>query len=127
MFKTLLVEDNLNYRSVLKNALLERFVDIETRESSGDGDTLNAVDAYIPDLVIMDIDLKSSVNGLDLTKQIKADHPETVVFILSQYDVPEYRTVALQNGADLFLSKSSSLESIFGYVDTVIEHNHGSH
>ncbi|MCW8923557.1 MAG: response regulator [Gammaproteobacteria bacterium] len=127
MFKTLLVEDNLNYRSVLKSALLERFVDLETRESSGDGDTLNTVDSFDPDLIIMDIDLKSGENGLDLTKQIKAGHPETVVFILSQYDIPEYRAVAQQNGADLFLSKSSSLESIFDHVDSIIDHYHDPH
>lgn len=124
MFKTLLVEDNLNYRSVLKNALLERFIDFDIRESSGDGDALQTVDTYEPHLIIMDVDLKSNVNGLDLTKQIKVSHPEIVVFILSQYDVPEYRSVAQRNGADIFLSKSSSLESIFGYVGSIIDGNY---
>jgi len=127
MFKTLLVENNLNYRAVLKRALLKRFGDLETKESSGDGDTLDAVNAYDPDLVIMDIDLEQEANGLELTKLIKAEHPETVVAILSQHDIPEYRAVAQQNGADFFLSKSSPLESIFDYVDSVIEHKHDHH
>ena len=127
MFKTLLVEDNLNYRGVLKSALLNRFNDLETREAAGESDTLNIVDSYDPDLIIMDIDLEYGANGLDLTKKIKSEHPGIVVVILSQNDIPEYRSVAQQNGADFFFSKSTSLKSIFDYVNSVIERNHGPH
>lgn len=127
MFKTLLVEDNLVYRNVLKSALTKRFDDFETREASGEGDALTEVDAFDPDLIFMDIDLRSNINGLDLTKKIKLDHPEKVVIILSQHDIPEYRSVAKQNGADFFFSKSSKLETIFDYVDSVIEHKHDHH
>jgi len=127
MFKTLLVENNLNYRRVLKGALLKRFVDLETKEASGNIDTLCTVSTFDPDLVIMDIDLKCDVSGLELTKIIKTEHPEIVVVILSQHDISEYRYVAQQNGADFFFSKSSSLESIFDYVDSIIERKQGPH
>lgn len=127
MFKTLLVEDNLNYRAVLKSALLKRFRNLETKEASGESDTLNTVDSYDPDLVIMDIHLESGANGLDLTKKIKLEHPETVIVILSQHDIPEYRAVARKNGADSFFSKSASLENIFKFVDAVIVRKHAPH
>ncbi len=119
MFKTLLVEDNLIYRSILKSALLRRFNGLETKESSGDSDALSTVSTFDPDLIIMDIDLKSGISGLDLTKIIKAKHPKIVVVILSQHDNLEYRTVAQQNGADFFFSKSCSLENIFDCVNSV--------
>jgi two-component system response regulator DegU len=124
MFKTLLVEDNLNYRGVLKSALLNRFNGLETKEAAGENDALNIVDSYVPDLIIMDIDLEYGANGLDLTKKIKFDHPGIVVVILSQNDIPEYRSIAQQNGADFFFSKSTSLQSIFDYVNSVIERKH---
>lgn len=127
MFKTLLVEDNLNYRNVLKSALLNRFNDLETKEAAGENDALNIVDSYDPDLIIMDIDLEYGANGLDLTKKIKVAHPGIVVVILSQHDVDEYRSLAQQNGADFFFSKSASLASIFEYVDSVIVNKHTSH
>ena len=127
MFKTLLVENNINYRKVLKSALLKRFVDLQAREASGECDTLNTVTTFNPDLVIMDIDLKCDVSGLDLTKVIKIERPEIVVVILSQHDLSEYRYVAQQSGADFFFSKSSSLESIFDYVDSIIERKQGPH
>ena len=127
MFKTLLVEDNSNYRGVLKSALLNRFNNLETRETVGESDTLNIVDTYVPDLIIMDIDLQCGANGLDLTKKIKFEHPGIVIVILSQHDIPEYRSIAQQNGADFFFSKSASLESIFNYVDSVIVNKHTLH
>ena len=127
MFKTLLVEDNLNYRGVLRSALLKRFNGLETREACGENDTLNIVDSYDPDLIIMDIDLEDGANGLDLTKKIKFEHPAIVVVILSQHDIAEYRSIAQQNGADFFFSKGASLKSIFDYVDSVIERKHGPH
>ncbi len=120
MFKTLLVEDNLNYRDVLKSALLHRFDNLETREATGGSEALNIVDMFDPDLIIMDIDLKCGVSGLDLTKKIKYERPEIVVVILSQHDVPEYRSVAQKNGADCFFSKNASLKSIFDFVNFVI-------
>ena len=127
MFKTLLVEDNLNYRGVLKSALLKRFNDLETREAACETDALNIVDVYDPDLIIMDIDLEDGANGLDLTKKIKFEHPGIVVVILSQHDIPEYRSIAQQNGADFYFSKSTSLNNIFDYVGSVIELKHGPH
>ena len=127
MFKTLLVEDNLNYRSVLKCALLNRFNDLEAKEAAGEIDALNVVDSFDPDLIIMDIDLQYGANGLDLTKKIKFEHPGIVIVILSQNDIPEYRFVAQQNGADFFFSKSTSLKSIFDYVDSVIANKYMLH
>jgi DNA-binding NarL/FixJ family response regulator len=119
MFKTLLVEDNLVYRSILKSALLRRFDGLKTKESSCDKGALSAVNTFGPDMVIMDIDLKCGVSGLDLIKIIKVKHPKTVVVILSHHDNLEYRTVAQENGADFFFSKSCSLENIFDCVDSV--------
>lgn len=120
MFKALLVEDNLNYRSALKGALLKRYVDFEAREASDEIGALNSLDLYFPDLVIMDISLKRAVSGLDLTKVIKIKEPEILVVILSQHDSPEYRDAAQRNGADHFFSKSASLDSIFDYMDLVV-------
>lgn len=127
MFKILLVEDNLDYRSTLKSALLKRYEDMETRESSDVKEALVIVDTYLPDLVFMDIDLKSDVNGLDLTKIISNTHPEIVVVILSRHDMPEYRSAAQQNGADLFLPKSSPIQSIFDCVNSIASRQYATH
>ena len=127
MLKILLVEDNLDYRSTLKSALLKRYEDMETRESSDVKEALVIVDTYLPDLIFMDIDLKCDINGLELTKIITNIHPEIVVAILSRHDMPEYRSAALQNGADLFLPKSSPIQSIFDCVNSIFSRQYTAH
>jgi DNA-binding NarL/FixJ family response regulator len=119
MLKTLLIEDNLIYRSILKSVLLRRFDNLHIEESSGEHDVLNVVNVFDPGLIFMDIDLKCSVTGLDLTKVIKAEASEIFIVVLSHHDTSEYRDAAFQNGADFFLSKSCSLENIFDCVDSV--------
>ena len=76
-------------------------------DEAADGDeALQEVDAFLPDLIFMDIKLPGE-NGLELTKKIKAAHPIITIFILTNYDIPEYREAAFQYGADRFLAKTS--------------------
>ncbi len=70
------------------------------------GEVLQEVGAFVPDLIFMDIKLPGE-NGLELTKKIKATHPNITIFILTSYDILEYQEVAFQYGADRFLAKTS--------------------
>lgn len=121
MFKILLVEDNLNYRSILKSAILRTFTELETKETTGELDTLTAVKSFKPDLVIMDIHLEDNVNGLNLIKKLKLEHRELEITVLSDSDASEYRTAATQTGADFFFSKNTSLKAVLDYVGSVIK------
>jgi len=51
-------------------------------------------------------------NGLELTKKIKAQYPDIIVVIVTNYDVPEYRKAAFESRADHFISKDSFLKII---------------
>ena len=64
---------------------------------------------------------------IELTKIITNIHPEIVVAILSRHDMPEYRSAALQNGADLFLPKSSPIQSIFDCVNSIFSRQYTAH
>jgi len=121
MIKILHVEDDPVYRAVLKSALLKQFVGLEVYDAEDEGSAMDVISANAPNLIIMDIDLKKDTNGLELTRKIKHIYPEIEVIILSQYDIPEYRHVAQQNGASHFFPKSTSLVSIFDYVASVVK------
>ena len=82
------------------------FPTVAIEEVAKGGEALQKVDAFLPDLIFMDIKLPGE-NGLELTKKIKATHPNITIFILTSYDIPEYREAALQYGADRFFSKTS--------------------
>lgn len=122
MFRILLVEDKLNYRSILKSSLQGRFADLEAKETTGEFDTLTAVNSFNPDLIIIDLHLEDNANGLDLIKQINSERPEQLIAVLSGHDIPEYRTAAQVCGADFYFSKSASLKSVLDYVASVIKY-----
>ena len=67
---------------------------------------LQKIKAFLPDVIFMDIRLPGK-SGLELTKRIKASHPEIIVIILTAYDLREYREAAYDGGADAFIPKSS--------------------
>jgi len=59
----------------------------------------------------MDVRLPGE-NGLELTKKIKAQYPDIIVVIVTNYDLPEYRKAAYESKADHFISKDSFLKII---------------
>ena len=106
VFKVLIVEDSTLFRQLLKETLVDRFPEIEIHEAMDGKEALLKTAALTPDLIFMDIRLPGE-NGLDLTKRIKARHPNIIIVILTAYDLPEYRDVS-QQYADYFFSKGSS-------------------
>lgn len=106
-FRILLVEDHRDFRESIKGVLSARLPHAEVDEAVEGNDVIPKVEARLPHLVFMDINLPGE-NGLDLTRKIKQSFPKTVVVILTNYDLPEYRETAYRYGANYFLSKSST-------------------
>ena len=105
-FRILIVDDNGPFRQTLRETLQTCFSTIAIDEAADGGEALQKVGAFLPDLIFMDIRLPGE-NGLELTKKIKATHPNITILILTSYDMPEYREAAFQYGADRFLAKNS--------------------
>ena len=72
---------------------------------------LKAATELKPDVVIVDISLKSS-DGIELTKSIKAGHPKLSVIVLSVHDESVYAERALLAGAKAYLMKDAVSENI---------------
>jgi len=89
-------------------------------EASDGKEVLQKVDTFRPDFILMDIKLPGE-SGLELTKKIKIDSPKTIISILTNYDLPEYRKAAYHYGADYFLSKSASTtDEILRLIETIL-------
>jgi DNA-binding NarL/FixJ family response regulator len=73
------------------------------------------------DLAIVDIGLHGSANGIELTKSIKAEHPDLPVLVLSMHDEALYADRALRAGARGYLMKREALDSVITAVRTVLE------
>ena len=117
MVNILIVDDNLFFRQTLKSALLVLEPSMHIREASNGNTTLQEVNTHCPDLVFMDIQLQGE-SGLTLTKKIKCLCPPVVISIITNHDLPEYREIAYQYGAQHFFSKKSIT---MDQIDVLIE------
>src|SRR6266478_3247859 len=78
-----------------------------------------AVAKHKPDLVIMDLRLKSG-DGLELIKSLKAQFADLRILILSQYDAPLYIERALRAGALGYVIKDQAAEEVLTAIRTVL-------
>jgi DNA-binding NarL/FixJ family response regulator len=109
VYKILLVEDNAPFRKSLREVLHNRFPQVLIEEAGNGKETLEKMDSFCPSMIFMDIRLPDA-NGLELTQKIKGDCPETVIIILTSYDLPEYREAAEKYGANHFMTKGALTE-----------------
>jgi DNA-binding NarL/FixJ family response regulator len=118
MCRTLIVEDNADFRKMVKESLYSRFPTMKIEEEPNGSELFTKMDAFHPDIVFMDIRLPGE-NGLDLTKKIKMIYPDVTVVILTTYDFPEYRQAARQCKADHFVSKDSPTSDFLALVESI--------
>ncbi len=104
MEKILIVDDNTLFRETLRENLHRQFPFLLIFEAKNGNDALTALPTMHPDLILMDIHLPHG-NGLELTRVIKRLFPEIRIFILTGYDLPEYRDAALESKADHYAPK----------------------
>jgi DNA-binding NarL/FixJ family response regulator len=73
------------------------------------------------DVVLMDVNLGEGINGIEATRLIKKDSPDTRVLILTMFTDPGTVAEAVKAGADGYLSKGSSRESVVRAIRNVAE------
>ena len=74
-----------------------------------------------PDVVVMDISMPE-LNGLDATRQIKKEAPETEVLVFSMYESEQFVRDLLAAGARGYVLKSDASTQLLTAVDTVSRH-----
>ncbi|WP_179090242.1 response regulator transcription factor [Paenibacillus sp. FSL H8-0548] len=88
---------------------------------TGDGlATVAQVELHRPGLVLMDIHMPK-LDGLQATKQIKADYPDTKILILSTFEDEEYILEAIRYGASGFLVKGVETDKILSTVQDCLD------
>ena len=107
MADILIVEDSTAFRQTLKRIVLLRFPSLQIVEAKDGKEAIEKTSEAPPRLIFMDVSLPGE-NGFQLTKKIKAAHPEIPILIMTIYDSQEYRETAYDSGADFFLSKKTS-------------------
>jgi DNA-binding NarL/FixJ family response regulator len=100
----MIVDDNPLLRKTIKEILKVEFPAVIISEAFSGKTMWHIFNDRLPDLIFMDIKLAEE-NGLELTSAIKAKHPNIIIAIFTNHDLPEYRQKAGICGAEFFLSK----------------------
>jgi two-component system response regulator DegU len=88
---------------------------------TGDGlATITQVQLHRPQLVLMDIHMPK-LDGLEATKRIKKEFPDTKVLILTTFEDEEYIWEAISHGASGFLVKGVETEKILSTIQDCLD------
>ncbi|CAM4479640.1 DNA-binding NarL/FixJ family response regulator [Paenibacillus endophyticus] len=102
-------------------AMLSMEDEYDVVATTGDGlAAIAQVRLLRPELVLMDIHMPK-VDGLEATKQIKAEFPEIKVLILTTFEDEEYIWEAIRHGASGFLVKGVETKKLFSIVQDCLE------
>jgi DNA-binding NarL/FixJ family response regulator len=118
MIDVLIVDDDALVRAGLK-MMLDGTEDIRIVAEASDGaEVCSAVDAYRPDVVLMDIRMPQ-VDGLEATERLRARAEAPQVIVLTTFSADEHVLRALRAGASGFLLKDTAPAEIVRAVRCV--------
>lgn len=102
--KLLIVDDNADFRGLLRSRLREHLHGVEVWEAEDLAEADRKLVQCRPRAVLLDLALPDGC-GLELAERVQRDAPQTKVFVVTGHDLPEYRDAAKQRGAAGFFAK----------------------
>lgn len=118
MIKILIVDDHAVVRKGIR-ALLATETDLEVIGEAVDGE--QAVSLYQklnPDLLLLDL-IMPKVNGIEVIKQIKGDHPEAKILVLTSFAADDQVFPAIKAGALGYLLKDTEPDDLINAIHQV--------
>lgn len=114
----LLVDDHPIVREGIRSLLADRAQIRVVGEAADGTQAIEQVRRLRPQVVVMDIGLPE-INGLEVTRRLSEETPDTRVVILTVYDNREYIVQALRCGALGYIVKNSPSDDLVRAIETV--------
>lgn len=114
----MIVDDHPVFRQGLRD-VLEIAGDMQVVAEAADGEEgIKLAVEHEPDVILMDINLPT-MNGLQVTRRIKSELPETKFVMITGYDDAEQVFHALSVGASAYCPKDITPESLLDVIEAV--------
>ena len=116
----LLVEDDLMNQVTIRRFIEKKYRVIITASSD---EAMEIVKKEKIDIILMDISIKGSRNGLELTKELKAsrEFSHIPVIVVTAHAFEEDKQNALEAGCDSYLAKPFSLNQLLNKIDKLVQ------
>ena len=116
--KLMIVDDHPLFRQGLRD-VLEIAGEMQVVGEAADGEeAMNRAFDLKPDVILMDINLPT-MNGLQVTREIKSELPETKFVMITGYDDAEQVFHALSVGASAYCPKDITPEALIQVIESV--------
>jgi CheY-like chemotaxis protein len=116
--RVLIVDDTSRARQSMKALLEVWHKPEEIREAASGPEAIQSVEEFQPDIILMDARMPM-MSGLEATRVIKAKWPQIKIILLSVF--ADYQALAMEAGADGFVSKSDSPETLRKLLAEVLQ------
>ncbi|MCL4143872.1 UNVERIFIED_CONTAM: hypothetical protein GTU68_014663 [Idotea baltica] len=120
MADILITDDERDIRELISDILKDE--GFTTRLAGTSDECMAQIAAATPALMILDIWLKDSrMDGIDILKQVKKDHPEVPVVIISGHGNIEIAVAAIKQGAYDFIEKPFNIDQLMVVIRRAME------
>ena len=117
--KILVVDDEKRIRDGCCTVLTGEGYEVACADTGKEG--LQRIDREHYDIILLDL-MMPGMSGLDVLPQVKQDHPDTVVIVITGYATVEHSIEAMKAGAFDFISKPFAPKKLKVVVSKAIEH-----
>ena len=122
-----IVDDDRSIRWVLQKALEAVDISVRAFETADTvSDEINKADSQRPDVLISDIRMPG-MNGLELLSEIKQQHPDLPVIIMTAYSDLDSAVSVYEGGAFEYLPKPFDVDEAVELVQRAIAHHQSQH
>ena len=115
----LVVDDEPEIRSLLNDLLVDEGYTVATANTGADA--LAQITKDLPDLVMMDIQLPDQ-DGITLLRQIKREHNELEVIVMTAFGGSSTAIKAMGDGAYDYVTKPFEIDDLLATLKRVFEH-----
>ncbi|MEB0043254.1 MULTISPECIES: response regulator transcription factor [unclassified Pseudomonas] len=113
-----LVDDHALVRDGVRALLAVRPSFDVVGEAEDGPEAINLCSQVSPDILLIDIGLKD-MNGLELTRLLRAQYPAIKILILSMYDNQEYIATSIRAGASGYVLKNAPSREIVAAIEAI--------
>ncbi len=105
--KVLLVDDEVEFVDTLSERLQSR--EFKTAVAYSGEEAIESLNRDLPDVIILDLKMPG-IDGLEVLRRVKKEHPETEVIILTGHGSEREKNIAFELGAFAYLEKPVNIE-----------------